>query len=289
MDTDTQTPIPVDPNANMVVAPSESVIEDVAASTNAYIAKHDKKYIVAYIALIVIVLAGVIFMRLNLGFLLVALAIGFVGYFHVQSRFEHEFILQFGASIGFSYSPSADMDTVSGKMFSLGHGQNISNVLSGTKDGRDSRIYLFRFTIGYGKGSQTYSYTVFETTFSNVMPDIVLTPHESVFLRDALSHISGEHVQLEGDFNKYFTVTVSKGYETEAYQILTADIMVDLIDKAKGMCFEFDANKLYIFTYNQIDERAKFQAMFDLAEWLDTLFNRSTRAVNITVPTAQNV
>jgi hypothetical protein len=90
-----------------------------------------------------------------------------------------------------------------------------------------------------------------------------------------------EHVQLEGDFNKYFTLKVPKGYETEAYQIFPPNVMADLIDRASGLNFEFNGNRLYIYATNLITVRQKLQAMFDLAEYLDNLFGRSARAVNI--------
>ena len=80
-----------------------------------------------------------------------------------------------------------------------------------------------------------------------------------------------EHIQLEGDFNKYFTLKVPKGYETEAYQIFPPNVMADLIDRAKDLNFEFNGNKLYIYATKLILVREQLQAMFDLAEYLDDL------------------
>jgi hypothetical protein len=78
---------------------------------------------------------------------------------------------------------------------------------------------------------------------------------------------------------------VPKGYEIEAYQILPPNVMADLIDKAKDLNFEFNGNKLYIYATSLILVREKLQSMFDLAEYLDNLFARSARAVDVT-PTA---
>ena len=205
-----------------------------------------------------------------------------MGYTHVKKKIEDEFIQQFGASIGFTYSPSADMSTVNGSLFTVGHSQNISDVLSGIKDGRPSRLFFYGFIVGYGKGSHTYDLTVFETTFYNNMPDITLVSKNNSFSRGLPLFGSSEHIQLEGDFNKYFTLKVPKGYETEAYQIFPPNVMADLIDRAKDLNFEFNGNKLYIYATKQILVREKLQAMFDLAEYLDNLFARSARAVDVT-------
>jgi hypothetical protein len=261
---------------------TEPVIDDVEKSTNSYIWKNDRMLIVFYIILFIGSFVGIIYTKLDLRLLLIPVFISFIGYFHVQAKIKREFTQQFGASIGFTYSPSADMSSVAGNLFKIGHSQKIYDVLSGTESGRASRIFSYRFTIGYGKGSRTFDFTVFETVFQNYMPDITLKSNEDSFNPGLLYPENGEHVQLEGDFNKYFTLRVPKGYETEAYQIFPPNVMADLIDKANNLNFEFNGNKLYIYTTNLILVREKLQAMLDLAEYLDNLFARSARAVDVT-------
>jgi hypothetical protein len=264
------------------INPTDPSIEDVNKSTDAYLLKNDKILIFVYGILVIGSIAGIIFASLNIQLLFIPVIIGFIGYGHVQGKIKREFTQQFGASIGFVYTPTADMTTVSGKLFKVGHSQRIYDVLSGVDTSRASRMFSYRFTVGYGKNSHTYTFTVFEATFSNVMPDIVLTSRTGMFFSSLTLFDSSEHVQLEGDFNKYFTLKVPKGYEIEAYQIFPPNVMADLIDRASGLDFEFNGNKLYIYATRLITVREKLQAMFDLAEYLDNLFARSARAVNVT-------
>ncbi len=256
------------------------VIEDVDKATNAFIWKNDKLLAFVYGIFVIAAIAIIFYFRLDFRWMVIPFVVGTVGYGHIKSKITRAFTQQFGASIGFSYAPTADMATVSGKLFLIGHSQSIYNVLSGIEHGRDSRIFSYRFTVGSGRSSHTYVYTVFETTFANMMPDIVLTC-QADSVGDFSLFDESEHIKLEGDFNKYFSLKVPKGYEMEAYQIFPPDVMADLIDRAQGLNFEFNGNKLYIYATKLITVREKLQAMFDLAQYLDDLFNRSTRAVNV--------
>jgi hypothetical protein len=269
-----------------IVNPSEPIIEDVNKSTEAYIVKNDKLNIFLYI--VAFAVSAFVIIRFNLDgrLAILPILIGVIGYNHIRSNIKRQFTQQFAASVGFSYAASASIDTVAGKLFRLGHGQSIYDVLSGKHNGRDSRMFSYCFTVGSGKNSHTYYFTVFEATFSNMMPDIVLSAKTGLFSSTpsigSLSLFDGStHVELEGDFNEYFTIRVPKGYETEVYQILPPDVMANLIDRAKDLNFEFYGNKLYIYATKLILQRDKLQAMFDLAQYLEDLFSRSTRAVNV--------
>jgi len=289
--TDNQTndpTVPINPiNPAEPINPVEPVIEDVSKSTKSYIVQNDKKFIALYVLLLIGCVIGAIYMpNLFQFWISIAVIVGVAGYNHIRSKIKRQFTQQFGASIGFSYVASAGMESVSGRLFKFGHSQAIYDVLSGRMNDRDSRIYSYRFTIGSGRNSHTYNFTVFESTFANMMPDIMLTAKTSMFAAESLPggvfmFDKDEHVEMEGDFNKYFTVRVPKGFETEAYQILPPDVMTDLIDQASGLNFEFNGNKLYIYAAKLVTVRGELQRMFDLAEYLSGLFSRSTRAVNV--------
>jgi hypothetical protein len=227
--------------------PQEPIIEDVNKSTKAYI------------------------------------MIGFIGYGHVKSKIKREFTQQFGTSIGFSYSESGGMDSVSSKLFKTGHGQSILDVLSGTHDGLPMRIFTFRFTVGSGKNSHTYLYTVFEAMLNNAVPNILLFSNaHATAVSDWFS--GDETIQLEGDFNKYFRLRVPKGYEQEAYQIFTPDVMADLIDRARDYSFEFSENHLYVYATKVIIKRGELDAMFGLVTYIDNLFRHNAAGVDMITP-----
>lgn len=252
-------------------------VQDVGQSTWSYIGKHDWWYILALFALaaLLIYLAPPLVFHISF-FALMALLIG---YGIIRKRVQQEFIKEFGQSIGYSYAANGDRVSVRGEIFSIGHDQVISNLLSGTYQNIPTRIFNYTFIVGYGKDKQTYTYTIFEATFRNNMPDILLASDpQSLFW---LNQSGNEHIKLEGDFNKYFTLRVPAGYELEAYEILTPDVMAKLIDKAQRLNFEFNGNKLYIYLPGIISTKEKMQTMFDLADYLIDLFNKSTAGVNL--------
>lgn len=259
----------------------QAQIQDVDKSTESYVLKNDKMYIVLYGILIVGTVYAVIAFQWNPVLIVIPVSFAIGGYLHVKARLKRQFTQQFGASIGFTYTPTADMSTVSGRLFSIGRAQRIYDVLSGTQNGRPTRIFSYQYTVGSGKSSHTEYSTVFETRFSNDMPDIVLTTKQLGYAADMPPFGGGERVELEGDFNKYFSLKVPKGYEQEAYEIFTPDIMATLIDRAKDLNFEFNGPTLYIYSDWLIMQRDRLQAMFDLAEYLEGLFQRSSRAVDV--------
>ena len=250
-------------------------VQNISASTYEYILNHYLWAILLWSGVTIVLLVllkapQVIFF---------ALGIAFVGYAYVYSKMKSEFTKQFGASIGFTYSKEAPLDTVSGVMFSMGHGASISDVLAGSYQNIPMRIFTYIFTVGSGKNSHTYNYTVFESTFNNELPAIHLDSSANRF-SVPYEFGTGESIKLEGDFNKYFSLHVPKGYEMEAYQIFTPDVMVQLIDKAKGLDFEFNGNRLYIYSPKIISKRDKMQAMFDLVDYLVALMSKNISAVD---------
>jgi hypothetical protein len=265
-------------------------ITDVSQATSDIIRAKYKTQVIVFVCLAVPAIYAC-FMFKSLIWLFVWGAVGMFGYAYVKNQVEAAFMQQFGASIGFAFSPKATMDSVQGRFFKIGHSQCITDVLSGTSNSLPLRIFNYRYTIGGGKNSHTYEWTVFETTLSKVMPEITLNSNVDAPPGEiGFSLFDGStHVELEGDFNKYFSLHVPKGYETEAYQIFTPNVMADLIDKAASLDFEFCGNRLYVYRPNEADTTAEMQALFDLVDFLVQLFARNERGVDSVPTDAQQV
>jgi hypothetical protein len=195
----------------------------------------------------------------------------------VHIKVRNTFMQQFGASLGLAYAVKGEVG--SGTLFSTGHDQQVYDVLTGVYNGRNVRIYFYQYTIGQGKSSYTYTATVFEVTFDSVMPDLLLLRRPDLFGL-ALEAKNSTSLHLEGDFNTYFSVSVARDREQEAYQILTPDVMTHLIDDASKLNFEFNQNKVYIFTRGLIMVRAELQKMFDLAEYLDAILSHNVSEIH---------
>ncbi len=254
-----------------------SQIEDVSSSTWEYISAHYMVYVILFLFFCVVVF----YFAPTIPTIFILAILGSWGYSFAYKKVKREFTQEFGRSIGFTYMDSSPIESVSGKLFSTGHDRSISDVLSGVYQNIPMQIFTFRFTIGSGKSSHTYSYTVIEATLTGTVPHILLFSkiHNSV-VSDWFSE--DETINLEGDFNKYFTLRVPEGHGQEAFQIFTPDVMTKLIDMAYELSFEFIGNKLYIYAVRVITKRDDFQNMFDLSKYLISLFNKNTQNINET-------
>ena len=149
---------------------SESQIEDVTSSTWKYIRTQYASYIIIYICICFVV----IYLIPNQFTIYLLIMIAFWGYSVASKKVKSEFTKEFGKSIGFTYGEDTSPETVVGKLFKTGHSQSLSDVLTGVYKDIPIRIFTFCFTIGYGKNSHTYLYTVFEATLLGKVPDILL-------------------------------------------------------------------------------------------------------------------
>lgn len=242
---------------------------DVRQATWHYLSAHSWYYALAIIILAVGV--GLSLVTLVPHFFIFSLVAVFLMYLFIANKMRGYLMQQFAQSLGYTYSDQGDINSVRGSLFSIGHSMNMKDVISGTDKGRPVRIFLYNYTVGYGKNSHTYSYTVLENTFSGVMPHILLHKKEFFLFEtpDDFTNFSGsEPLSLEGDFNKYFSLYVEKEFEMEAYEIFTPDVMEELIETSKTLCFEFFQNKLFIYTPKFINKRAELDAMFALSDKL---------------------
>lgn len=263
-------------------------IDSVGSFTNAYIFKNYLGYVTFYVAISAGVFFAISHLNLDSRFVGVPIILGIAGYTYVRSKIKSEFTRQFGESIGFSFSSTADFSSVNGQLFSVGNSRRIYDCLSGTFHGMPVRIYSYTFTTGSGKEKRSYNTTVFETTLDKVVPSIILTSRNmwnKLNLAPPIFFGEGEYVNLEGDFNKYFSLKVPRGYEIEAYQIFTPDVMVELIDRAAKLNFEFNASKLYVYASKLVTVRKDLQVMFDVAGYLTNIFNKNARGVSIPTTT----
>ena len=244
----------------------EPQVNNVRQATFQYFREHPSFYVLFF----AIAFAGsaLTFYVRSPQFIFFSLAGLFVIYTIVSNKMRGYMMEQFAKSLNYSFEKEGDLNSVSGALFNIGHSQIMADVISGKDaDGHPNRVFFYSYTVGSGKNSHTYNYTVFENTFKGNIPHILL--HKQGFFTDtSLGFSNDNHVRLEGDFNKYFSLSVEKGFEMEAYEIFTPDFMEELIEDAKKLNFEFIDDKLYIYTINFIGSRDELQTMFDLSNKL---------------------
>lgn len=243
----------------------EGLITNVRQATQHYFFSHP----VYYISTLMVIVGSIFvcffiseFYPFNFALVFLVLLYSFI-----STKIRGYLMEQFAKSLGYEYFKKEDgTDFPQGSLFSIGHDQNIKNIIKGKIGNRLVRIFLYSTTVGYGKSAHRYFYTVFENTFEGNMPHMLL--HKSGIFEDPIDFSNSECLKLEGDFNKYFSFHVEKEFEIEAYQIFDPDFMAELIDSSKSLNFEFFKNKLYIYTHKFINERSELDEMFNLSNKL---------------------
>ena len=241
-------------------------ITDVRKSTFQYFVTHPVNY------LFVVLIFGVAYFvgggHLGLPSLYACIIGCILLYKYLSNKVRGYLMEQFADALGYSFSKNADISTVQGYLFQIGRSRDVHDVISGADGDRPARVFLYSYVTGSGKSSHTDYFTVFENTFDGAVPHILL--RKAISFLPTIAPLGEDTVSLEGDFNKYFSLSVEKGFEMEAYEIFTPDFMQELIETSKTLDFEFYQNKLYIYTPKYIDKRAELDAMFALSEKLCT-------------------
>lgn len=150
---------------------------------------------------------------------------------------------QFAAAHGFTYEPKGNPTGEAAVMFRQGHSRQIRHVVAGVVNRRHVRIFSYQFTVGSGKTSHTYPYTVFEFKFTGHFPHLYCNQ-----LFNSYGVKVGEVIPLPLEFEKQFTLYAPKEYEIEALEIFTPDLLADLLDRGLQHDIEIVDQELLIFT-----------------------------------------
>jgi len=260
-------------------------IDSVAGGTSEFIWKRHAGLARATIAVTVLLMGAmgyldILFFSKNPGadprfpivLFLLPLLIPLLLYKIVAARMQKLFYSQLALALGYAYAPSAPIATASGHLFSIGHDQRISDVLSGTYRDHAARFYTLQFITGSGKSQETHEYFVCEIDAGAVLPEILIKCHTMRSIPFApWQPPKTVPLTLEGDFNKSFDVYVPDGNQIEALEVLQPDLMASLMDGYASYSFECSGDKLYVFTQNEPRTKESFQAA---AALVDQLFDK---------------
>lgn len=244
-------------------------IESVNKSIFSYIKRH-YLFPAFFLIILLILLIFFSFASGDLVLFIFCLVIIGVAYVYVRRKIRHAFMQQFAIVNNYAYEIRGFVEEIEAPYLQMGHDRSIEDVVSGVYKECPIRLFNFNCTIGYGKHQRHITFTVCEIHYKTNLPRIFLDAHHNSFLTsDIFARFRGEEIiSLEGDFNKYFTLYIPKGYQIEALQIFAPDIMADLIDKSKMFDLEFIADHLYIYSSKAIETKNDLYEFYDLARLL---------------------
>jgi hypothetical protein len=182
------------------------------------------------------------------GFLMFGSGIGM--YVWQQSKRQKAAFAAFVMGNGWTLAEAGSLDNVATSLLGAGRDQQASQAFDGEYQGRPFHGLVYQYTTGSGKSQETHTFANLYFELSQAFPLIVLD-NKSGQLFGLFSDLpdripNGKPLQLEGDFNEHYRVTVLPGTEQEVLQFMTPDFMSELLQAPKQADIEIEGDKLFI-------------------------------------------
>jgi hypothetical protein len=161
---------------------------------------------------------------------------------------------QFASDNAMTYVENMPYDGRPGVIFREGHSRVLSDILTAQNRSFDE-IANYRYSVGSGKNETTYYYGVITIRLPRKLPNIVLDSkkNNSIFGSNLPVGFSADQkLELEGDFNNYFTLYAPAQYKTDALYIFTPDVMQALVDAAQNYDCEIIDDTLHLYSHNAL-------------------------------------
>lgn len=183
-----------------------------------------------------------------------------------KNKVEDEFMRQFAEANNYQFSATGNSAEFDGSIFhQVGNSGKVTDVIRATYLGCPVVLLRYRFF----REKATQEYIVLRLQFDTDMPDLFLQPAilpGNPFLSKTYND-GVEHVRLEGDFSKVFSLDIQKGYEVEALEVFAPNVMEYLINNCKNFSIEILNNHLYVYDGQALDTEAKLNALYDTSRY----------------------
>jgi hypothetical protein len=189
---------------------------------------------------------------------------------------------------GWLYRRKAYPDGYNGQIFRYGERRSLSNVIEVPADNLFEGQNHFDFgNYSFKRGDSVYEYGFVRIKLSRHLPHVFLDS-KSKNLLPRLSNLPAEYrrsqlVELSIGFDKYFNTYVPEGYERDALEILTIDLLGDLVNYAANYDFEIIDDELYIFSSPKFDltNPEQYEKIFQIVQIIaEKLDHKASRYVD---------
>ncbi len=194
-------------------------------------------------------------------------------YFGIKKYIEHKnLITEFANEMGLDYVESESkayfvLQSLKSRLFRTGHSKTVSNLMVGEIENHPLKIFNYFYTVGSGKSSTRYSFTVSEIEIGETR-----FPH--IFLRSkrmwgySNRRIFGVNkdtkINLEDEYRKKFSLYCTENYEIEVLQIFTPQLLDYLVEHGNKFSIEFYENKIYVFDNKVIRKKEDLQELYSI-------------------------
>ncbi|UYO97121.1 hypothetical protein OED01_16200 [Microbacterium sp. M28] len=211
----------------------------------------------------------------------VFIAVGLTALFsHRRGREARYRLSRFAAANNMTYEDRVDNPALPGMIFQHGNGRRSTMLVRGHSP-RFVEFGNYQYTVKHGKSSTTYRWGYVAVKLDVPLPNIVLDAVGNNGFGSNLpsSFDKDQHLSLEGDFDRYFTLYCPEGYERDALYLFTPDIMARFIDNAAELDVEIVDDWLFLYSKRQAStlDPATWAWLFGAVGALITKFDQWAR------------
>lgn len=202
----------------------------------------------------------------------------------------------FARDVGMEYVPALPEPALPGAIFQIG-GDRTAYDLVRSSHPRFVEVGNHSYTVSNGKNTTTSRWGYIAVRLDVPLPHIVL---------DAMGNgvrlglwERGQHLSLEGDFDRYFRLYCPAGYERDALYLFTPDVMARFVDTASPLEVEIIDDWLFLYSPTELStlDPARWAWLFSviaalldkLEQWGRWRDDRLSRAVEPSAPAASGV
>jgi hypothetical protein len=189
---------------------------------------------------------------------------------YVHQKALEAFMRAFATRHGFSYTKIDDPSTLHGKLFSVGYSKTMRHVVQGFLEDPLS-LFLYGYTVGSGKNSVHYAHTVASCSYKETtFPSLVLSARSQrkYGTQDLFGVVHDREVTLEPEFSQVFSLVVTEGFETEALQIFSPEILRELVKMGAEYRLEFCEHSWYLSVDKYLTTSEELEKFFATASYL---------------------
>lgn len=213
-------------------------------------------FIVFFVTPMVVSIAESADLHISIGWVLaIIVAIAAYQVYRYAAYYKHARLARFAATNNLSYDIGFQGAAHEGLIFRTGHSRHTSEVLADYHETYGFEMANYQYETGHGRSRRTHGYHYIMLKLPRKLPHIVLDARKNNFLGMSslpVSFKNAQKLQLEGDFNKYFTLYCPKKYERDALYIFTPDIMAMMIDLGAKYDVEIIDDKLFLYGKGRI-------------------------------------
>ncbi|HEY1063941.1 MAG TPA: hypothetical protein VGE30_01450, partial [Candidatus Saccharimonadales bacterium] len=198
-----------------------------------------------------------------------------------QNRRQHEALSRFALANNISYDTNV-FPGLAGLMFQEGGDRLIRSRLIIPTDAHPVEIGNYQYTTGSGKSETTHDLGYMRLKLPRRVPHMVLDAKANNFM-SRFSNLPAafdkrQVLELEGDFNNYFTLYAPEQYERDALYVFTPDVMQALVDLAGNYDVELVDDDLFVYSSQPfvLARPETLQALLTLASRLSPEFTSQT-------------